>query len=156
MKGVGFVDVVEKNFFIRTTNRIVDKDFKLTWRDLWEVDVGQVLREEIIEKDVDRTLYGWLPKMATSSKGSIGCVLASSFCERINSCANAVVTEGPGNTLLSDDEMELLVMLRMNKGFMEFMRTHYPHVARETFALGTILTVEDNQEDDVAEDDDTW
>ena len=28
MKGVGFVDVVEKNFFIRTTNRIVDKDFK--------------------------------------------------------------------------------------------------------------------------------
>ena len=121
MKGVGFVDVVEKNFFIRTTNRIVDKDFKLTWRDLWEVDVGQVLREEIIEKDVDRTLYGWLPKMATSSKGSIGCVLASSFCERINSCANAVVTEGPGNTLLSDDEMELLVMLRMNKGFMEFM-----------------------------------
>ena len=45
----------------------------------------------------------------------------------------------------------------MNKGFMEFMRTHYPHVARETFALGTILTVEDNQEDDEhPEDDDTW
>ena len=39
---------------------------------------------------------------------------------------------------------------------MELMRTHYPHVARETFALGTILTVEDNQEDDNAEDDDTW
>ena len=83
--------------------------------------LNTVLREEIIEKDVDRTLYGWLPKMATSSKGSIGCVLASSFCERINSCANAVVTEGPGNTLLSDDEMELLVMLRMNKGCMECM-----------------------------------
>ena len=116
--------------------------------------VGQVLREEIIEKDVDRALYGWLPKMATSSKGSIGCVLASSFCERINSCANAVVTEG--NTLLSDDEMELLVMLRMNKGFMEFMRTYYPHVARETFSLGTILTVEENKEHDDPEDDDTW
>ena len=76
------------------------------------------------------------------------------FCERINSCASAVVTEG--NTLLSDDEMELLVMLRVNKGFMEFMQTHYPHVARETFSLGTILTVEDNQEDDDPEDDDTW
>jgi len=150
----GFVEVVEKQWFIRTTKQIVDKDVKLTWRDLWEVDVGQVLREEIIEQDVDRALYGWLPKMATSSKGSIGCVLASSFCERINSCANAVVTEG--NTLLSDEEMELLVMLRMNKGFMEFMRTHYPHVARESFSLGTVLTVEDNQEEDEPEDDDTW
>ena len=80
--------------------------------------------------------------------------MASSFCERINSCANAVVTEG--NTLLSDDEMELLVMLRMNKGFMELMRTYYPHVAHETFSLVTILTVEDNQEDDDPEDDDTW
>ena len=67
--------------------------------------------------------------------------MASSFCERINSCANAVVTEG--NTLLSNDEMELLVMLpvRMNKGFMEFMRTHYPHVARENFSFGTIHCV---------------
>ena len=113
MKGVGFVDVVEKNFFIRTTNRIVDKDVKLTWRDLWEVDVDQVLREEIIEKDVDRALYGWLPKMATSSEGSLGCVLASSFCERINSCANAVVTEG--NTLLSvmkSEVYELVQLLR--------------------------------------------
>ncbi len=44
----------------------------------------------------------------------------------------------------------------MNKGFMEFMRTYYPHVARETFSLGTILTVEENQEDDDPEDDDTW
>ena len=54
----GFVEVVEKNWFIRTTKQIVDKDVKLTWRDLWEVDVGQVLREEIIEQDVDRALYG--------------------------------------------------------------------------------------------------
>ena len=39
-----------------------------------------------------------------------------------------------GNTHLSDEEMELLVMLRMNKSFMEFMRTHYPRVASEKFA----------------------
>ena len=39
-----------------------------------------------------------------------------------------------GNTHLSDGKMELLVMLRMNKSFMEFMRTHYPRVASEKFA----------------------
>ena len=46
-------------------------------------------------------------------------------------------------------------MLRMNKGFMEFMRTHYPHVARENFSMGAILTVEDNGEDDEPEEEDT-
>jgi len=40
-KDVGFVEVVEQNCFIRTTNKIVDKDVKLTWRDLWEVDVAE-------------------------------------------------------------------------------------------------------------------
>ena len=44
-----------------------------------------------------------------------------------------------GNTHLSDEEMELLVMLRMNKSFMEFMRTHYPRVASEKFATGPFL-----------------
>ena len=48
--------------------------------------------------------------------------------------------------MLSDDEMELLVMLRMNKDFMEFMCTHYPHVASESFKFGTILTEEENKE----------
>ena len=37
-------------------------------------------------------------------------------------------------------------MLRMNKDFMEFMRTYYPHVASEAFKFGTILTEEDNKE----------
>ena len=46
-------------------------------------------------------------------------------------------------------------MLRMNKGFMGFMRTHYPHVARENFSMGAILTVEDNGEDDEPEEEDT-
>ena len=72
-------------------------------------------------------------------------MLASRFCERINSCANAVMTDG--NTLLANKEMEMLVMLRMNKKFMEFTRQHYPHVSDEQFALGTLLTEEDNKEE---------
>ena len=32
-----------------------------------------------------------------------------------------------GNTLLQDDEVKMLVILRMNVHFMEFMREHYGH-----------------------------
>ena len=73
-------------------------------------------------------------------------LLASSFCERINSCTNQVVTLG--NTLLGDGEMEKLMMCRMNRDFIVFMRKHYPHVTNEQFEFGTILTVEDNEEDE--------
>jgi len=42
------------------------------------------------KRAVAGTNFGYLPKMATTSKGSIGSLLASSFCERINSQANQV------------------------------------------------------------------
>ena len=71
--------------------------------------------------------------------------VASSFCERINSCANQVLTLG--NILLSDGEMEKLVMCRMNRDFMVFMRKNYPQVADEHFEF-EILKAEDNEEKD--------
>ena len=72
--------------------------------------------------------------MATYSKGSIGSLLASSFCERINFCADQILTLG--NTLLGDGEVEKLVMCRMNRDFMVFMRKKYPKVADEQFKFG--------------------
>jgi len=101
------------------------------------------MKEDFIEKDKDRSKYGWLPKMATCSKGSIGSLLVSSFCERINSCANQVLTLG--SILLGDGEMEKLVMCRMNRYFMAFMRKNYPQVANEEFEFG-ILKAQDNEE----------
>jgi hypothetical protein len=41
---------------------MVEKDQKLSWRDLWEVDVAEVMREETIAHDTDRAINGWLPK----------------------------------------------------------------------------------------------
>jgi len=79
----------------------------------------------------DRSKYGWIPKMATSSKGSIGSLLVSGFCEHINSCANQILTLG--NILHGDGEIEKLVMCRMNRDFMVFMRKNYPQVADEQF-----------------------
>ena len=130
---------------MRTTDIPVGKDTKLTWREMWEINVVSIMKEDFIEKDKDRKKYGWLPKMATCSKGSIGSLLASSFCERINSCANQVLTLG--NTLLSDGEMEKLVMCHMHEDFIVFMRQQYPEVVNEQFEFG-ILKAEDNEEEE--------
>ena len=64
-----------------------------------------------------------LPHLASCSKGEIGALNAESYAERVISAANLVLTEG--NTLLSDKELEMLVILRMNRRFMEFMRIQY-------------------------------
>ena len=64
--------------------------------------------------------------MASCAKGQIGGLNAESFCERCLSCANLVVTDG--NPILLDDEVMMLVVLRMNVDFMEFMRDHYAHL----------------------------
>jgi len=145
VKGTSKSSTKEMRTVMQTTDIPVGKDTKLTWREMWEINVVSIMKEDFIEKDKDRKKYGWLPKMATCSKGSIGSLLASSFCERINSCANQVLTLG--NTLLSDGDMEKLVMCRMNEDFIVFMRQQYPEVANEQFEFG-ILKAEDNEEEE--------
>jgi len=142
VKGTSKSSTTEMRSVMRTTDIPVNL-FKLTWRKMWEIDVVSIMKEDFIEKDKDRSKYGWSPKMATCSKGSIGSLVASSFCERINSCANQVLTFG--KTLLGDGEMENSVMCRMNRDFMVFMRKNYPQVANEQFEFG-ILKAEDDEE----------
>ena len=79
--------------------------------------------------DAERKIYGFIPLMAACSYGQIGALNAESFCERALRCAGHVLNEG--NTLLSDEELEMLVILRMNRDFMEFMREKYPELASE-------------------------
>ena len=66
---------------------------------LWEMDMGMIIKTEYIAKDglpfkdkpaVDGTNVGYLLKMATTSRGLIGSLLVSSFCEHINSQATQV------------------------------------------------------------------
>ena len=93
---------------------------------------------------------GLVPLMASCSKGQIGALNAESFCERVLSQSNLVMTDG--NTLLSDEEIEMVVILRVNREFMEFMReqqevTDHGHL--KTKLLGqthnmTVATEEDN------------
>jgi len=98
--------------------------------DLMNLDMG-VLYTHLEKMDTGRQLYGWIPSMACNSVGQLGALSAESYCERVLSCANNVVTKG--NTLLSDEEVEMLVVLRMNRDFMAFMREHYGAEAKQTF-----------------------
>ena len=143
VKGTSKLLTTEMRTVMRTTNIPVTKGSKLTQREMWKIDFVSIMKEDFIKKDKDRSKYGCLPKMATCSKGSIGSLLASSFCERINSYANQVLTLG--KTLYSDGEMEKLVTCRMNQDFMVFMRKNYPQVAKEQFEFG-ILKAQDNEE----------
>ena len=68
-----------------------------------------MLYGKIIERDPDRRLYGYIPAMASCSKGQLGARNVESLCECVLSCANDVLTEG--NTLLSNEELEMLVIL---------------------------------------------
>ena len=63
--------------------------------------------------------------------GVMGALNSEGFCERMLSAAGLVLTEG--NTVLKKEEMEKLVLLRMNKEFMKFMRTHYSHLTKQQF-----------------------
>ena len=54
-----------------------------------------------------------------------------------------------GNTLLSDEELEMLVILRMSRSFMQFMRENYKynHLTKDHFKK-TIVDREPGDEED--------
>ena len=78
------------------------------------------------------------PHLRRHVSSSVGAHLLAGlpFCERVLSCANDVITDG--NTLLSDEEIEMLVVLRMNREFMKFMRENYNHLTSDHFGRTVI------------------
>ena len=65
--------------------------------------------------------------MASSSGGQTGALCAESFCERILSDANGVSHEG--NTLLDTEEINTLIVLRMNREFIKHMGEIHPKLS---------------------------
>ncbi|KAJ1627768.1 hypothetical protein T492DRAFT_876142 [Pavlovales sp. CCMP2436] len=57
--------------------------------------------------------------------------LGTSFCERVLSAANLVLNDG--NACLSSKTMEMLVILRVSRKFMEYLRKTYPHLSQQQF-----------------------
>ena len=99
-----------------------------TVNDLMDLQMGK-LYQKIMSSDPGGKLYGKIPLMASSSPFQIGALNAESYCERVLRCAGHVLTEG--NTLLSDVKLEKLVILRMNKKYMQFMRNNYKHLIKD-------------------------
>jgi len=65
--------------------------------------------------------------------------------------ANQIVTIG--NTSLGDDLVDKSTVLRMNKNVMKFMNLNYPWILKQRFpTFGTVLSVADNEQDDVEMD----
>ncbi len=90
---------------------------------LLKLDVGIIYRDITDKIDQKMLRFGFIPLLASCSVGEVGAVNAESFCERVLSVCNTAMTDG--NTLLSDEELEWLVVLRINSSFMEFMRENY-------------------------------
>jgi len=66
---------------------------------------------------------GYLVAMAFAYTGDN---IASSFCERMNSAAKNVLTDS--RTLLDARELEMVVVLRINRDFMVYMKENHPGV----------------------------
>ncbi len=94
--------------------------------DLLTLKVGSMYTE--MSKDLNLKL-GYLPVMAQASKVQICMLNAKSLCERGLSFVNLVMTDG--NTLLSDEETEMVTVLRMNKEFMDYMRSRDPQTSKQ-------------------------
>lgn len=105
-------------------------------RDLMGLDIGVLYKS--LESE---SKFGFLPLMASCSKGQIRALNAESYAERVNSCGKLVLTDG--NSLLSDEETEMLVTLRMNREFMEHMRQNYPAAVKEAYGRTIVSNTPD-------------
>ena len=87
-------------------------------RDLLQIDLKQVLADAK-RKDPDTWTFAF-PYMA---KTWLGHLLAESFAERMFSSCNIELTFG--NMRMNPIEMSQLVVLRMNKRLMQYMKKDY-------------------------------
>ena len=90
------------------------------FEDLMHVPIAKIYKrlEDAAGKE-DAAFYGHLVSMARTY---IGGNMSESFCERVLSVANDVMTTG--NTLLKASHLKKIVLLRVNRRFMEYMREH--------------------------------
>jgi hypothetical protein len=83
---------------------------------------SDMLRSESLRIQQSKSAtFGYLPMMTVATLVVLN---TESFCERVLSCLKLVVSDL--HVSLKAEEIRMLVMLRMNHGFMEYMRSSYP------------------------------
>ena len=85
--------------------------------------------EERVQKGMTDK-FGYLSMMAVATLGALN---EESFCERVLSCVKLVVSDM--HVCLKTGEIRMLVMLRMNRKFMEYMRATYPNTQLSNFKV---------------------
>ena len=86
--------------------------------------------------------------------GPLGVLNDESFCECVLSCVKLVVSDL--HVSLKDEEIRMLVMLRMNREFMDYMRASYPDTPLSEFKSadtsvrthGGVAALEDDEDDE--------
>ena len=119
--------------------------------DMFKVLSDMLRSEALLIQRGKSAKFGYLPMMAVATLGALN---AESFCERVLSCVKLVVSDL--HVSLKAEEIRMLVMLRMNRGFMEYMRSSYPDTPLSEFravdtyvrAHGGVEALEDDQDDE--------
>ncbi len=93
--------------------------------------------------------FGYLRMMVVATLGVLN---AESFGERVLSCVKLVVTDL--HVRLNADEIRMLVMLRMNREFMEYMRASYPDTPLSEFKSADTYVRHHGGLDDLDDDED--
>jgi hypothetical protein len=86
--------------------------------DMFKVLSDMLRSESLLIQRGKSAKFGYLSMMAVATFGALN---AESFCERVLSCVKLVVSDL--HVSLKAEEIRMLVMLRMNRGFMEYMRS---------------------------------
>ena len=98
-------------------NVICDPD---PFTELMQIDMGVLMRRMEQHNSDNRNMFGFLPLMTRLSPCQLGALNAQSFVERMNSCGKLLV--GEKRTRMKHDMIDKLVVLRMNRTFMEYCR----------------------------------
>jgi len=88
--------------------------------DLMNINMQTVMNYVQDVHDSNNKCFGYLPLMCKASVCQLSALNAQSFAERMISCANLIVTNK--RTLLCDNTLNKLTVLRMNKIYMEYSR----------------------------------
>ena len=83
---------------------------------------------------------------------TLGVLNTESFCECVLSCVKLVVSDL--HVSLKADEIRMLVMLRMNHEFMEYMRVSYPDTPLSEFKTADTYVRAHGGVDDLDDDED--
>jgi hypothetical protein len=93
--------------------------------------LSDILRSESLRiQQCKSAKFGYLPMMAVATLGDLN---TESFCECVLSYLELVVSDL--HVCLKVEEIRMLVMLRMNREFMEYMRASYPDTPLSEFKV---------------------